>query len=184
MRSSQHYLYLGPVLWRGNGYDTQNHFTFIKQLPLWIYHTTITHQSLVSNDNKQKSRPDIKSSWAVFRGAMFLSWTILCRLLRTIGSRKNLFSLAKDGIGHGQKGGNHLPTVAVRWHHMFSVTSQWCSFLSSFLCVIWKKANLYKIWPNRLKHFFTKSCIISNTEQVLLITFLLKTNHRKIHCNR
>ena len=24
-------------------------------------------------------------------------------------------------IGHGQKGGNHLPTVAVRWHHMFSV---------------------------------------------------------------
>ena len=23
----------------------------------------------------------------------------------------------------GKKGGNHLPTVAVRWHHMFSVVS-------------------------------------------------------------
>ena len=23
----------------------------------------------------------------------------------------------------GKKGGNHLPTVPVRWHHMFSVTS-------------------------------------------------------------
>ena len=43
-----------------------------------------------------------------------------------------------------KKGGYHLPTVAVRWHHMFSVMLQWCSFLSSFLCVIWKKANLYK----------------------------------------
>ena len=27
-------------------------------------------------------------------------------------------------IGHGQKGGNRLPTVAVRWHHMFLVMSQ------------------------------------------------------------
>ena len=53
-------------------------------------------------------------------------------------------SWAKSG------GGNHLPTVAVRWHHMFSVTSQWHSFLSSFLCLIWKKANLYEIWPNNL----------------------------------
>ena len=25
------------------------------------------------------------------------------------------------------------------WHHMFSVTSQWHSFLSSFLCVRWKR---------------------------------------------
>ena len=29
-----------------------------------------------------------------------------------------------DAISQGQKGGNLLPTVAVRWHHMFSVTSQ------------------------------------------------------------
>ena len=60
--------------------------------------------------------------------------------------------------------GNHLSTVAVRWHHMFSVTSQWRSFLSSFLCVIWKKANLYKIWPNRLKtsEFLIKDWKISS----------------------
>ena len=35
----------------------------------------------------------------------------------------------------GKKGGNHLPTVAVRWHHMFSVAPQRLSFLSSFFCV-------------------------------------------------
>ena len=53
---------------------------------------------------------------------------------------------------------------------------QWCHsnvlYFFSLLCVIWKKANLYKIWPNGLKTFFTKSCIVSNSEQVLLITFL------------
>ena len=70
-------------------------------------------------------------------------------------------------IGHGQKGGNHLPTVVVRWQHMFSVMFLPFFF---FVCNI-KKANLYKIWPDRLKTFFTESCIVSNTELVLLITF-------------
>ena len=65
--------------------------------------------------------------------------------------------------------------------HVFSaVTVTFFPFF--FLCVIWKKGNSYKIWPNKRKtFFFTKSCMVSNTEQVLLITFLWKTNHCKTY---
>ena len=70
--------------------------------------------------------------------------------LLTSGLFQQIQCFASCSIGHGQKGGNYLPTIAVRWHHMFSVT--FLPFL--FLCVIWKKADLYKIWPNRRKTFF------------------------------
>ena len=41
-----------------------------------------------------------------------------------------------------KRGGNHIPTVAVGWHHIFSVTSQGHSFLSSFL-VQYEKRPIY-----------------------------------------
>ena len=60
----------------------------------------------------------------------FLLWVLFCPVFIV-----NLFAnVTILSIGHEQKGGNHLPKVAVRWCHMFSVMSQWRSFLSSF-CV-------------------------------------------------
>ena len=56
--------------------------------------------------------------------------------------------------------------------HVFSdVTVTFLPFF--FFCVSYEKRTIYKkIGLIGWLHFFTKSCIISNAEQVLLITFL------------
>ena len=54
----------------------------------------------------------------------------------------------------GKKKGNHLPTVAVRWQHMFSMSHSDVPSFLLFSVQYEKKANLYKIWLNRPKTFF------------------------------
>ena len=51
-------------------------------------------------------------------GFNFYSVTYLVRVANAIYQEK-----IPPELVMGKKGGNHLPTVAVRWHHMFSVTS-------------------------------------------------------------
>ena len=93
---------------------------------------------------------------------------------RYLGYVVRYFEIVANGtpIGHGQKGVKSPSYSCSKMApHAFSDVT--VTFLPFFFFVFnMKKANLYKIWPNRLKTFFSKSCMVSNTEQA-------KTNHRK-----